>query len=90
MALDPELFDTYKLYKAGTASLVTWLATAARKTSLVEDVFPKPVSKGRLKGKERAAQKYKTETYQIRLADFTRMAEAVAARKTVFVPCKDP
>jgi len=51
MALDPELFDTYKLYKAGTASLVTWLATAARKTSLVEDVFPKPVSKGRLKGK---------------------------------------
>jgi hypothetical protein len=91
MALNPLVFDTYKRYKAGTAKLVSFLANTARKTKLVDDLFVAVLPKkgnGRLKGKARSAKRQvqKTQTYQIRTADFVRMAEAILASKNVKVP----
>jgi hypothetical protein len=89
MALDPLFFDTYKRYKAGTSKLVSFLASTARKTKLIDHLFPTdlPIKSGRLKGKARAAQRQKGQTYQIRIADFVPMAEAIAsAPEIISVP----
>lgn len=87
MALDPLLFDTYKRYRAGTIKLVSWLASTARKTKLVDDVFlakSETMGKGRLKGKARKAPK--SDSQQIRTADITRIAEVIATTKIDGVP----
>jgi hypothetical protein len=90
MALDPLVFDTYKRYKAGTAKLVSFLASATRKTKLVDDLFPAILlakGNGRLKGKARSAQRQipKNQTYQIRTSDFVRMAEVISTSTNVKV-----
>jgi hypothetical protein len=87
VALDPLLFDTYKRYRAGTIKLVSWLASTARKTKLVDDVFlakSETMGKGRLKGKARKAPK--SDSQQIRTADITRIAEVIATTKIDGVP----
>jgi hypothetical protein len=90
MALDPLVFDTYKRYKTGTTKLVSFLANTSRKTKLVDDLFVAVLPKkgnGRLKGKARSAQRQipKTQTYQIRTADFARMAEAISTSENAKV-----
>lgn len=60
LKMDQPLFSTYKRYKAGTHKVTTWLATKARATKLLNDLFPKPpanTGKGRLKGKARPHKK---------------------------------
>lgn len=43
-------------------------------------------SKGRLKGKARAAQKENGQTYQVALADIPRIVEAIASKSKATVP----
>jgi hypothetical protein len=90
------LFDTYKLYKAGTNKVTTWLASKAREANLLSDLFPdasevNSKGKGRLKGKARAAQKASEkrngQTHQIPLAAIPRIAKASAGLKEQEVPC---
>jgi hypothetical protein len=88
MALDPLVFDTYKRYKAGTAKLVSFLASTARKTKLVDDLFPAVLptkGNGRLKGKARSVLRHapKNQTYQIRTSDFVRMAEVISTSTNI-------
>jgi hypothetical protein len=75
MALDPLVFDSaYKRYKAGTAKLVSFLASTARKTNLLDDLFHavSPMKgNGRLKGKARSAQRQIPKAKRIRSARWT-------------------
>jgi hypothetical protein len=89
MALDPLLFDTYKRYKAGTNRVTTWLASKAQETKSLDDLVQiahKNKSKGRPKGKARAAQKEKGLTHQVRLADIPGIAKAIASTMKEKVP----
>jgi hypothetical protein len=91
MALDPLVFDTYKRYKAGTVELVSFLASTARKTKLVDDLFPAVLpAKGNARPKRLARSVLrhapKNQTYQIRTADFIRMAAVISTSTNVKVP----
>lgn len=96
MLQDPLLLDTYKLYKAGTSKVVGWLASKAPESfnkTLLKEKSGKPGG-GRLKGKERAAQKAResatpkaeVEKYLISLADIPRIAKIIASTTKMKVP----
>ncbi|KAF4635177.1 hypothetical protein G7Y89_g2936 [Cudoniella acicularis] len=89
MALDPFLFGTYKQYKAGTNKVMTWLASRARETNLLSNLFPTESAnkgKGRLKGKARAAKKETSEKHHVPLTDIPRIAESIASTKKTMAP----
>ncbi len=80
MIIDPLLFDTHKRAKAGTAKIVSWLATRSKATKLVDNVLPTPVAQsnaggGRLKGSARKKTRRKTQTYQVRIS-YKRSSDA--------------
>jgi hypothetical protein len=98
MSSRPPLVDTYQRYKIGTKAFIQWLATTARATGKVEDVFTTssaheqtPTTGGRLKGKARKLAKQErskpvAKTYEVPLNGFPRLAKSVAAAANVTVP----
>jgi hypothetical protein len=90
MSIPSLLFDTYKQYKLGTSNFSSWLGSTAKKTGLVDDIspaLPEVKGKGRLKGKNRTAQRKIDRVYQIRTADFARLAQVVASSTPNAIPC---
>lgn len=83
------LIDTYKRYKTGTKAFVQWLATAARATGTVDDIFAVPTS-GTLEGKAREDNKNQQQTptkaFQVPLRHLAKLAEAVVAHPNATVP----
>lgn len=90
MELDPLLLDMYKQYKAGTSKVMAWLASKARETNVLSDLFLGPENydkgKGRAKGKPRAASKETTQKHLVPLAVITRIAKSIASIPKVKVP----
>jgi hypothetical protein len=98
MSTPPPLVDTYQRYKIGTKAFIQWLATTARATGKVDDVFTTsgaqeqtPPTGGRLKGKARKLAKEEkgkpvAKTYEVPLNHFPRLAKSVAAAANVTVP----
>ena len=89
MPLPSIVLDTYLRYKTGTKTFVQWLASSARATGTVEDLFTDPVS-GRKKGKARKESKIAPSTsdepIHIPLSLYDKLANAVIGSSTATVP----
>lgn len=97
MALLSALGDTYRRYKKGTESCVQWLATAARSTGAVGDIFTseylpqKTTCGGRPKEKARtkpsaAGLSAKPAVYKVPTKAFVRLAKAIVGNSTIEIP----
>jgi hypothetical protein len=90
MALDPLLFNTYKEYKAGTTKIMSWLVERAQEMNMLSKLFPTDSvsgnkSKGRLKGKARAARKETSPKHLVPLAGIPPIATSIASTTKVKV-----
>ncbi|TVY36175.1 hypothetical protein LOCC1_G005951 [Lachnellula occidentalis] len=91
MALDPVLFNTYKQYKVGTASVITWLVNRSKETNVSIKLLPEPSGSkgsGRLKGKARAAKKENGPKHIVPLASILQFAKSIADTAKAMVPEK--
>lgn len=91
MALDPVLFNTYKQYKVGTASVITWLVNQSKETNISTKLLPAASGSkgsGRLKGKARAAQKENGPKHIVPLASIPQIAQSIADAAKAMVPQK--
>lgn len=95
MKLAPFLVDTYRQYKKSTAIFVNWLASTARATGTVDNIF-NPTSKvidqptGRKKGRNRSkAIRSQPQKYEVPFTSFTNLARAIvnASRKVPYLTC---
>ncbi|TVY17417.1 hypothetical protein LARI1_G004222 [Lachnellula arida] len=91
MALDPVLFNTYKQYKAGTASVISWLVNQSKETNVSTKLLPAASGSqgsGRLKGKARAARKENGPKHIVPLASIPQISQAIAEAAKAMVPLK--
>ncbi|KAF2274138.1 uncharacterized protein EI97DRAFT_444418 [Westerdykella ornata] len=78
MALSPLLYDTYRRYKAGTKKIVQWLASTARETGTVDDIFLR-VGKGPT-GKSRSKEDPQVPVHTLSPKALLRLADAVVTK----------
>ncbi|KAF2871918.1 hypothetical protein BDV95DRAFT_606486 [Massariosphaeria phaeospora] len=89
MGLSPLLVDTYRRYKSGTKTFVQWLATTARATRAVDDVFDGDSireDRGKQNGKKRNNPNRYPKTHAVPMGLISRLTDAITTDKSARVP----